>query len=54
MAIVKILDPGPTLYSDLAVLPNKTILCLYETGRGNLLYMARFNLEWLTDRKDKF
>lgn len=30
--VTKTLDPGPSGYSDLAVLPDGTILCLYEAG----------------------
>jgi sialidase-1 len=43
--VSKTLDPGPSAYSDLAVLPDGTILCLYEAG--NDIQMGRFNLEWL-------
>lgn len=46
----KILDEGRSAYSDMAVLPDGTILCFYE--RPKLLTIARFNLEWLTDGKD--
>lgn len=46
----KVLEPGASAYSDLAVLPDGTILCFYE--RSKLLTVARFNLEWLTDGKD--
>jgi sialidase-1 len=53
------LEPGPSAYSDLAVLPDGTVLCLYENGKpgdtrrnGDWAYarltLARFNLEWLT------
>jgi sialidase-1 len=60
----KVLDAGYSAYSDLAVLPDGTILCLYERGRDSdaekkkstsyaYLTLARFNLEWLTDGKDK-
>jgi sialidase-1 len=51
------LEPGPSAYSDLAVLPDGTILCFYEHGRASAsqkpasyagLTLARFNLEWLT------
>lgn len=56
----KTLEPGPSAYSDLAVLPDGTVLCFYESGRGvpakgakpwpyAFLTLARFNLEWLTD-----
>lgn len=59
----KVLEPGYSAYSDLAVLPDGTILCLYERGRDaesatqrptsySYLTLARFNLEWLTDGKD--
>jgi sialidase-1 len=40
------LEPGPSAYSDLAVLPDGTLLCFYE-GEDRLT-VARFNLEWLT------
>ncbi len=42
----KTLDPGPSAYSDLAVLPDGTVLCLYE-GKADV-QVARFNLEWIT------
>ena len=44
--INKTLEPGPSAYSDLGVLPDSTVLCLCENGKG--IRMARFNLEWLT------
>ncbi|MDB6124889.1 MAG: nedA [Pedosphaera sp.] len=47
----KALEAGPSAYSDLAVLPDGTILCFYE--RDKLLTLARFNLAWLTDGRDK-
>jgi sialidase-1 len=40
------LDPGRGAYSDLAVLPDGNVLCLYEAATG--IVAARFNLEWLT------
>lgn len=43
----KTLDAGPSAYSDLAVLPDGTVLCLYE-GKADI-QVARFNLEWITD-----
>ncbi|MEZ5386671.1 MAG: sialidase family protein [Prosthecobacter sp.] len=42
----KTLDAGPSAYSDLAVLPDGTVLCLYEAGQD--IDCVRFNLEWLT------
>ncbi len=53
------LQPGPGAYSDLAVLPDGTVLCFYESGTEKPvvqrkrdwayahLTLARFNLEWL-------
>lgn len=41
----KTLDPGPSAYSDLAVLPDGTVLCLYEAKSD--IVCSRFNLEWL-------
>jgi Neuraminidase (sialidase) len=56
--VKKLLQAGPSAYSDLAVLPDGTVLCLYENGKpgdtrrnGDWAYarltLARFNLEWL-------
>lgn len=39
------LEPGPSAYSDLAVLPDGTVLCLYEGA--NAIVAARFGLDWL-------
>lgn len=44
--INRTLEEGPSAYSDLAVLPDGTILCFYE--RDKRLTVARFTLEWLT------
>lgn len=52
----KTLHAGPSAYSNLAVLPSGTILCLYERGHEmpyETLTLARFDLEWLTDGADK-
>lgn len=48
------IEPGPSMYSDLAVTPAGTILCFYGRGTkpgfaGNALTLARFNLEWLCE-----
>lgn len=42
----KTLDPGKAAYSDLTVLPDGTVLCLYE--RADSIDCARFNLEWIS------
>ena len=43
--VSKLLQPGQSAYSDLAVLPNGTILCLYEGG--DKLTLACFGLDWV-------
>jgi sialidase-1 len=50
----KTIEPGPSMYSDLAVTRAGTILCFYGRGTrpgfaGSALSLARFNLEWLTE-----
>lgn len=60
--VSKPLDPDFGAYTDLAVLPDGTVLLIYEHGRktdfnekpSNYagLSVARFNIEWLTDGKD--
>ena len=53
--VAKPLFTGPGAYSDLAVTPDGTILCLYERGPKSAyetLTLARFNLQWLTDGED--
>ena len=40
-----VLHEGPSAYSDLAVLPDGTVLCLYERGEKNAyeeIVLARF------------
>jgi len=56
--VKKIMQQGPAGcgYSDLAVLPDGTILCAHGAGAGfgsgARIALARFNLEWLTDGRD--
>jgi sialidase-1 len=50
----KVLHPGPSAYSDLAVAHDRSILCLYERGPGvpyETITLARFNLAWLLDEQ---
>jgi sialidase-1 len=53
-AISRLLEPGPATYSDLAVLPDQTIICLYGNGgTGHMpakVTLARFNLDWLLNK----
>lgn len=44
--VSRTLNAGPSAYSDLAVLPDGTVLCLYE--KASDIVAARFNLEWIT------
>lgn len=44
--ILKTIEAGPSAYSDLAVLPDGSIICLYE-GLDTIV-AARFNLEWVS------
>lgn len=53
----KLLEDGPSMYSDLAVTPSGTILCFFGRSgdskgvaafAGGRLTLARFNLDWLT------
>lgn len=43
---------GRSAYSDIAVLPDSSIICLYESGRNDLhdfMEFARFNLAWVKE-----
>ena len=54
--VAKVLHEGPSAYSDLAVLEDGTICCLYEGGRQHAyetITFAKFSLNWLTKPKDK-
>jgi sialidase-1 len=49
----RVIEPGPSMYSDIAVTPAGTILCFYGRGEkshfaGDHLTLARFNLDWIT------
>lgn len=46
--VKRTLEPGPSAYSDLAVLPDHTILCFYESP--GKLKLARFPLAWLNGK----
>jgi sialidase-1 len=52
--VSRVLEEGPSGYSDLAVVPGGSLLCLYENGMidnmydGRCLTLARFDLDWLT------
>ncbi len=53
-AINRTIEPGPSMYSDIAVTKAGTILCFFGRGSnpgfaGDRLTLARFNLEWLAE-----
>jgi sialidase-1 len=54
--VSRVLEDGPSGYSDLGVMPDGTVLCLYEAGSlahmcdiGSLV-LARFDLAWLEEQ----
>lgn len=52
-AVSKLLQEGGATYSDMAVLPDKSIICLYGHGGSrhmpDTVSLARFSLQWLTE-----
>ena len=54
----RVLEPGPAGYSDLAVLPDGNILCLFERGDVDHmadvahLTLARFDFDWLNTGRE--
>ena len=53
--VARVLQRGPSAYSDLALLPDGRVACLYETGKKGAyetIVCARFSMEWLTGRSD--
>ena len=51
--VSKVLFSGAAAYSDLAVTTDGQILCLYEADNYERVALARFNIEWLTNGKDR-
>ena len=51
--VAKVLCAGSAAYSDLAVTRDGALLCLYEAEDYRKVMLARFNLEWLTDGRDR-
>ena len=47
--VSKVLERGSAAYSDLAVLPDGRIGCLYEVERYKRIVFAGFPLQWLTE-----
>ncbi|MFH1737839.1 MAG: sialidase family protein [bacterium] len=54
--VAKEINSGPSAYSNLCILPDGTIACLYERGEENpyeTITFARMSLEWVTDGRDR-
>ena len=50
--VAKVLYESSAAYSDLVVLPDGTIGCLFERDNYGKITFARFTLEWLTGGED--
>jgi sialidase-1 len=50
--VSRLIYAGPSAYSCLTVMSDKSIGLLYEKGDYGTISLARFNLAWLTDSKD--
>ncbi|MBM4041921.1 MAG: exo-alpha-sialidase, partial [Planctomycetes bacterium] len=54
--VARTINPGPSAYSCLTVLPDLSIGCLYERGERHAyekITFARFSLDWLTNGADR-
>ena len=54
--VARLLQPGNSAYSDLALAPDRTILCLFERGEKSSyerISLASFTVEWLTQGADR-
>ncbi|MEX2569454.1 MAG: sialidase family protein [Cyclobacteriaceae bacterium] len=47
--VSRVVDEGPAWYSDMALLPDHTVLLIYETGKDSPVKVVRFNLDWLNE-----
>jgi hypothetical protein len=52
--VSKVIDPGPSAYSDLVIQEDMKIGVIYEQGNHGGLHYVNFPLDWLTDGKDSF
>ena len=59
--VSRMVEEGFSGYSDMAVLPDHTVVMVYERGsvdnkspyKSGSLTVARFNVEWLSEGKDR-
>ena len=49
-SITKVLEDGPGAYSDLAVLTDGRVCCLFEDDGYKHIVFSRFSIQWLTDK----
>jgi sialidase-1 len=50
--VSKVIDPGPSAYSDLVIQDDMKIGVLYERGNQGGISFINFQLDWLTDGSD--
>jgi len=46
-----VLEKGSSAYSDLVVLPDGRICCLFEDDGYQRIVFTRFSLQWLTEKR---
>lgn len=51
--VSKLVDPGPSSYSDLVIQDDMRVGVLYEQGNQGGIAYVNFSLDWLTDGQDK-
>jgi hypothetical protein len=51
--VSKVIDPGPSAYSDIVIQDDMNIGVLYERGNQGGISYVNFSLDWLTDGNDK-
>ena len=51
--VAKVIYDGSSAYSDLVVLPDGSIGCLYERDNYGKISFARFTLDWLAGTEGK-
>ncbi len=51
--VSRVVDPGPSAYSDLVLQADRWIGVLYERGNQGGLWYVNFSLDWLTHGQDR-
>ncbi len=49
-SVARVLEPGSSAYSDLAIPADGHIFCFYEADNYGQLVLAQFNMEWLEEQ----